>query len=78
MHLSAEQHGGLALFPLVVVFLVVYLLLTFYNPEFVRRTVDGHRTHTNDIALTMIWSLVISLVVLLLLGFLWYAFSARC
>ena len=78
MHLSVEQHGGLALFPLVVVFLVVYLLLTFYNPKFVRRTVDGHRTHVNDVALTMIYSLVIALVILLLLGMLWYAFSARC
>ncbi len=78
MHLSAEQHGGLALFPLVVVFLVVYLLLTFYNPEFVRRTVNGHRTHENDIMVTMLYSLVITLVILLLLAFLWYAFSARC
>ena len=78
MHLSVEQHGGLALFPLVVVFLVVYLLLTFYNPKFVRRTVDGHRTYANDVALTMLYSLVIALVILLLLGMLWYAFSARC
>lgn len=78
MHLSVEQHGGLALFPLVVVFLVVYLLLTFYNPKFVRRTVNGHRTHENDQGVTFLWAFVIALVVLLLLGMLWYAFSARC
>ena len=78
MHLTVEKHGGLLLFPLVVVFLVVYLLLTFYNPTFVRKSIHGHRTCENDQAVTMLWALVISIVILFLLGLLWWAFSGRC
>jgi hypothetical protein len=78
MELTMEKHGGLFLFPLVVVFLVVYLLLTFYNPTFVRRRIHGHRTCENDQAVTMLWALAISLIIFFLLGLLWYAFAGRC
>jgi di/tricarboxylate transporter len=78
MHLSVEKHGGLVLFPFVVVFLVVYLILTFYNPKWVRKSIHGHRTHENDQAVTMLWSLAIAIVIFFLLGLLWYAFAGRC
>ena len=70
-----SQHKGHGLFLLVIVFLAVYLLLTFYNPEWVQRTTDGERNGTNDSMVTMLWSLVISLVILFILGLLWYGFS---
>ena len=75
MHLSAHEHGGSALFVLVIAFLITYLILTFYNPDFVQRKVHGRRTGVNDQSVTMIWSLVIALVVLFILGVLVYAFS---
>ena len=77
MHGQAGEHehmAGVSLFLLVTVFLFTYLILTFYNPEIVRRTVNGHKTDENDQVLTMIWALVISLVILFLLGLLWYCF----
>lgn len=75
MHLSAQEHSGYALFVLVIVFLITYLILSFYNPEFVQRKVHGHATGQADTAVCMIWSLVIALVILFLLGLLVYAFS---
>lgn len=75
MHLSAQEHSGYALFVLVIVFLITYLILSFYNPEFVQRKVHGHATGQTDTAVCMIWSLVIALVILFLLGLLVYAFS---
>ena len=75
MHLSSEEHSGYALFVLVMVFLITYLILTFYNPELVQRKVHGHATGENDQVVTMLWALAISLLVLFLLGVLAYAFS---
>lgn len=75
MHLSSEEHSGYALFVLVMAFLITYLILTFYNPEFVQRKVHGHATGENDQIVTMLWALAISLLVLFLLGVLVYAFS---
>ena len=75
MHLSAQEHGGTALFLLVTVFLAAYLILTFYNPEYVQRKVHSHATGENDPIVSMIWALVISVVILFLLGLLVYAFS---
>ena len=75
MHLSAQEHSGTALFVLVIVFLITYLILTFYNPEFVQRKVHGKRTGANDQAVTFLWSLAIAVLILFLLGLLVYAFS---
>jgi hypothetical protein len=59
----------------VIIFLFTYLILTFYNPKFVRRTVHNHKTCETDVALAMIWSMVIALAILFLLALIWYAFS---
>ena len=75
MHLSAQEHSGHALFVLVIVFLITYLILTFYNPEWVQRTQHGKRTGENDVAVTMLYALGITLAILLVLGLLVYAFS---
>tara|TARA_R110002153_G_scaffold96819_1_gene231280 strand:+ start:1283 stop:1519 length:237 start_codon:yes stop_codon:yes gene_type:complete len=75
MHLSTQEHGGSALFILVAAFLATYFMLTFYNPDFVQRKVNGRRTGVNDQVVTMGWALVISLAVLFLLGIILYAFS---
>ena len=75
MHLSAQEHSGSALFVFVIAFLITYLILTFYNPDFVQRKVHGRRTGQNDQTVTMIWAFIISVVVLFLLGVLVYAFS---
>ena len=72
--MDLSEHSGKGLFLLVVVFLVVYLLLTFYNPSWVQRTKDGERTGENDQAVTMLWALGITLAILVLLGLLWYGF----
>ena len=75
---AAHKHmHGVGLFLLVIIFLITYMLLTFYNPKFVHRKVNGHSTHENDTAVTMIWSLVITLAVVFVLGLLWYAFSCH-
>lgn len=75
MYLSAEEHSGHALFVIVIAFLITYLILTFYNPDFVQRKVHGHATGQNDVVVTMLWALAISLFILFLLGVLVYAFS---
>ena len=71
-----HRYEGHALFLLVVVFLVIYLLLTFFNPEFVQRDNDNqHSDEENDQAKTFLWSLVILALIVLALWILWYAFS---
>ena len=75
MHLSAQEHSGTALFVLVIVFLITYLILTFYNPEWVQRKVHGKRTGENDQVVTMLYALAISVLILFLLGLLVYAFN---
>ena len=74
MHI--EHYGGHALFWCVVIFLVVYLLLTFFNPEFVqRKDHKGNANGQNDQAVTMLYSLLILAFIILILWVLWYAFS---
>lgn len=75
MYLSAEEHSGYALFVLVIAFLITYLILSFYKPDFVQRKVHGHATGSLDEAVAMLWALGISLAILFLLGVLVYAFS---
>ena len=75
MHLSAQEHSGHALFVLVIVFLITYLILTFYNPEWVQRSYHGKKTGENDQATTMLWSLAIAVGILVLLGVILYCFS---
>ena len=77
-HSDYTHMAGSGLFLLVVVFLMTYLILTFYNPKFVQRKVHGHSTCENDPAVTLIWAFVIALVILFLLGLLWYAFRSHC
>ena len=76
MHKLAE-HQGLFILLLVVVFLITYLMLTFYNPEFVQRKERGHATGENDVAVTMLWAFGISLLILVVLGFLFYALDCH-
>ena len=73
-----SKWNGSALFLFVIVFLFAYLILSFYNPRWVQRKVRGHATGENDAAVTFIWALVISLVIIFLLGLLMYAFTAHC
>ena len=70
--------AGSGLFLFVIVFLFAYLIISFYNPRWAQRKVRGHATGENDSAVTFIWALVISFVVLFLLGLLMYAFTAHC
>lgn len=72
-----QEMSGSALFLLVVVFLMVYLMLTFYNPEFVQHKKHGHATGENDVAVTMLWALGITIAILVVLALLWYAFSCH-
>ena len=72
---NSQQLAGVSLFLVVIIFIFAYLMLTFYNPEYVQRKVHGHRTGENDVALTMIWALVITLVIVFLLALLAYALT---
>ena len=72
----AHMSGSL-LFLVVIVFLITYLILTFYNPKWVQRKSHGHATGENDQAVTMLWALGIALVVLVVLALLWYAFRSH-
>jgi len=74
----ADKYSGVALFLLVVVFLFTYMVLTFYNPKFVRRTVNGHKTCENDVAVTMLWALGITLLVLVILALIAWAAGSSC
>ena len=71
-----KQHEGHFVFWAVVAFLAIYLLLTFFNPDYVQRT-DKHDEPNgiNDPALTMLWALGILLLIVVVLGLLWWAFS---
>jgi len=75
MHLSAQEHSGHALFLFVAAFLATYLILTFYNPDFVHRKVNGKRVDENDQVVTMIYAFFISVLVLFLIGLIVWAFS---
>ncbi len=75
MNLTQHEHSAYGLFLLVIIFLIVYLLLTFYNPEFVQRKVHGHANGQNDQMVTMLWAIVISVVIVFVLGLLWHAFN---
>jgi len=74
-HMDMKHYDGLALFWCVVVFLVIYLLLTFFNPDFVQREEDDRKTGQNDQAVTILWSLVILAIIVLILWVLYYAYS---
>lgn len=75
--MHVQDYSGHGLFMLVAVFLLTYLLLTFYNPRLVQRRYRGHATGENDPMVTMLWSFFISMVVLVVLGMLMYAFMSR-
>ena len=78
MHKHAEDYKhlhGYLLFLVVIVFLAVYLMLTFYNPELVQRKEHGEATGVNDVALTMLWALGITLAIVVVLALLFYAFA---
>ena len=75
MYLSAHEHSGTALFVFVIAFLITYLILTFYNPDFVQRKHHGHASGENDVVTTMIAAFFISIAILFILGVLVYAFS---
>lgn len=71
-----KHYEGHFVFWAVVIFLATYLILTFYNPEFVQRKDNKDRaTGVNDQAVTMIWAFGILLAIVLVLALLWYAFS---
>jgi Na+/proline symporter len=74
-HGTHHEYSAHGLFILVAVFLAVYLLLTFYNPEIVQRKVHGKAINVNDQALTMIWALGITLAILFVLALIWYGFT---
>ena len=78
MHAQAGDYkhmSGVLLFLVVVIFLATYLILTFYNPEFVQYKKHGHANGKNDQSVTMLWALGISLVIVFLLGLIWYGFN---
>lgn len=78
MHALADYNkwSAAGLFLLVIIFLATYLLLTFYNPEFVRRKHGKNSVgHQNDPAVTLLWALFISIAILVVLGLLVYAFT---
>lgn len=72
-----HQMSGYGLFLLVIVFLSVYLILTFYNPEFVQRKKHGHATGEGDQAVVMLWALGITIAILVVLALLVYAFTCH-
>lgn len=73
--MHVHDYSGHGLFALVVVFLLTYLMLTFYNPKLVQRRHRGCATGENDPMVTMLWAFFISLVILVVLGLLMYAFA---
>ena len=72
-----DHMSGYGLFLLAIVFLATYLILTFYNPEFVQRKKHGHATGQSDQAVTMLWALGITVAILVVLGLLYYAFHCH-
>ena len=75
MHQHLAHYEGHALFLTVAVFLAIYLLLTFFNPEFVQREdKHGEKNGVNDQAVTMLYALGILFLIALALALLWYAF----
>lgn len=69
-----HKHAGTFLFLLVLIFLITYLILSFYNPKWVQRKVHGRADGRNDVALTMIYAALITLGILIVLCLLYYAF----
>lgn len=72
---SHHYHAGaFAVFVFLLAFLIAWLILAFYNPKYVQRTVHGHATGVTDYGKVLVWSLVIAFIVLFVLALLWYAF----
>ena len=69
-----EHYHGHCLVAFVLVWLAIYLLLTFYNPKWVQQKFHGHHTGVNNQAITMLWALFITLVIFFVLALLWWAF----
>jgi len=74
-HNGYELGGGAGLFMFVVLFVVLYLLMAFFNPDFVQRERDGHKTGELDKGLAVSWAFGISILVVVVLGLLWWGFS---
>ena len=74
---ALKEYEGHGVFLGVVVFLAIYLLLTFFNPEFVQRDCGKHHgDEENDPAKSMLWSLGILALIVVGLWLLWWLFSA--
>jgi len=78
MGVQASDYAGHCLFLVIVVFLLTFLILTFYNPKWVQRKDCGCPTGENDPMVTVLWALGITLAILLILAMLFYAFSSYC
>lgn len=71
----SSQHAGAFLLVLVTLFLVVFLLFRFYNPEFLQYKNGKCHSGHQDVAKNMLWSLGLTILFLLLLCILWKVFS---
>ena len=79
MYTHMKEFEGHFVFWGVVAFLAVYLLLTFYNPDYVQREDHrGEKNGENDQALTMLWAAGIVFLIVVVLALLWWAFSYAC
>lgn len=65
---------GVALFSLVIVTLIVFLLLVWFKPEFVLRERHGRKCDEVDYFVALLGALIISLIILIILWLLAAAF----
>jgi competence protein ComGC len=77
MHM-ADKHdkygNGVAFFWFVIVFLIIYLLLAFFKPEFVQRSDDCEKTGELDPALALLWALGLTFLFCFIVAVIYYAF----
>lgn len=73
-HKDHMHYGGLTLFGFVVVALIVFLLLVWFKPDFVLRERHGKKTCDVDYFVALIGAIVITIIVLVILWLLAYAF----
>lgn len=75
-HVAHDDYWGTGagLFGFVVLFVVLYWLMVYFNPDWVQRERDGHKTGEVDKGLAVSYAFVISVLVVVVLALLYWGF----